>query len=304
MSDANVDQVAKLGCSWTHRPQSHGWCRGLIPVTSCDSFQCRAFFPEVFLGSAALSPTSPWKWSKFGQRYGAKIRSGKTWCFQSLGTKFCDDGVDFFLISNSIRQICDDLCPVLSCKHFVLHFLHSVLSGSAMMKSSAIMAVVTVCTAVVALVQDLWLRAAILFGLLSEEMGSSQGSFVRWCWKGTKRSPRSRSSHMMTTIRSVMYSFSTFSICPQLSIIALSSPYRFSIRYLQYLDTLVDCEHAGQMEEPQTFAICLKPRLIFPLYTGYGLLEVKMLEQLSEPCLTLGDKCGTDLTSKIWRIHP
>lgn len=173
-----------------------------------------------------------------------------------------------------------------------------------MMKSSAIMAVVTVCTAVVALVQDLWLRAAILFGLLSEEMGSSQGSFVRWCWKGTKRSSRSRSSHMMTTIRSVMYSFSTFSICPQLSIIALSSPYRFSIRYLQYLDTLVDCEHAGQMEEPQTFAICLKPRLIFPLYTGYGLLEVKMLEQLSEPCLTLGDKCGTDLTSKIWRIHP
>jgi len=37
---------------------------------------------------------------------------------------------------------------------------------SAMMKSSAIMAVVTVCTAVVALVQDLWLRAAILFGLI------------------------------------------------------------------------------------------------------------------------------------------
>ena len=43
------------------------------------------------------------------------------------------------------------------------------------------------------------------------------------------------------------------------------------------------------MEEPPTSAICLKPRLIFPLYTGYGLLELKMLESLSlsDPCSTL-----------------
>ena len=196
MSDANVDQVAKLGCSWTHRPQSHRWCRRLIPVTSCDSFQCRAFFPEVFLGSAALSPTSPWKWSKCCQRYGAKIRSGKTWCFQSLGTKFCDDGVDFFRFPVAWDRF---VLICVRCHHartLLCAFLHSALSGSAMMKSSAIMAVVTVCTAVVALVQDLWLRAAILFGLLSEGMGSRQGSFVRSFWKLTKRT-RSRSSHMM-----------------------------------------------------------------------------------------------------------